>query len=760
MKKLFIIISIIIGLCVAQIATAAPTSTIVQNLQITQVTNAPCLETNSIGLVASTTCGSGGGGGTVGPSTSTYVAIFNTSGTLTGFTNLIYSSSTNTLQFGGSIFDLSNSGGTNINSSGTISIISGYGGASAPSLNLFANGLIDVVSPNTTPIRLDNGSQYASLDTSLLSSNHNYQFPNNSGVFCLTNTCLTTSTFNATGTPFYITGWNSLGNALLATTSIFMSSSTGDISIEGNQDPFLTITSSSAPLFVNGNLSTDQGIAVANGPITDYGGNAFFVFAQNQTSSYGSISNVLNNFNNNDGLLIRKTSTGIGNYLDIEDSSSNIILQVLNNKNVLLSNNLNASGTITQAGIPVCTTSTCLTSGVATTTINGTQATIFRLIGDSTTISSTVSGATTTFFLINTGNWAGTWQGVNSTTFYLASNPSGYISTSTGLTTANFASPNISQWTNNSGYITAAITSINGNTSAAQTFTAGAGISVASSGGNTTTTNTGVTSFNGATGTVTYAPSTTIPTVFVSSVNGLSGTVTGIATSSGVVAGTCTNCTATVNANGIVTAFSNGSAGGSGSGNLFVTPTSSVQAFNEVVYAANGSSTVLATSSVYSYNDGDVSINTSTENGVLNVVNNSGIPVFRASTSTLATSSPALSILGASTTATLNVPVLQILGDGHINATGSIPVVTSCGTSPIISGNDAMGQVTVGSITATGCTITFATPYEATPHCQLTNESMSITSALGYSETTAAITVTQATGLVGDKLDYDCSETL
>jgi len=70
-----------------------------------------------------------------------------------------------------------------------------------------------------------------------------------------------------------------------------------------------------------------------------------------------------------------------------------------------------------------------VTIGVpATTTINGAQATVFKLIGDGTTVTSTVNGTTTTFSIINTGNWAGTWQGVNSSTFYPASNPNGYIS--------------------------------------------------------------------------------------------------------------------------------------------------------------------------------------------------------------------------------------------------------------------------------------------------------------------------------------------
>ncbi len=122
-----------------------------------------------------------------------------------------------------------------------------------------------------------------------------------------------------------------------------------------------------------------------------------------------------------------------------------------------------------------------------------------------------------------------------------------------------------------SDLITKAILSINGASSTAQTIVGGTGITVATTAGatnsTTTVTNTGVTSlsnnsasggidfsaatgstitailhslalsqftgnivntFNGATGTITYAPSTTIPTSFVSSFNGATGTVTGV----------------------------------------------------------------------------------------------------------------------------------------------------------------------------------------------------------------------------------------
>jgi hypothetical protein len=123
----------------------------------------------------------------------------------------------------------------------------------------------------------------------------------------------------------------------------------------------------------------------------------------------------------------------------------------------------------------------------ATTTINGTQAPTFFIVGDNIGTTSTVSGATTTIKIINTGNWSGTWNGLPTSTFYLASNPNGYISSLNGaLLSANnlsdlgstssartnigysgglkitisatgtigLATTSISQWNNDSGYLT------------------------------------------------------------------------------------------------------------------------------------------------------------------------------------------------------------------------------------------------------------------------------------------------------------------
>ncbi len=59
---------------------------------------------------------------------------------------------------------------------------------------------------------------------------------------------------------------------------------------------------------------------------------------------------------------------------------------------------------------------------------------------------------------------------------------------------------------------------------------------------------------------------------------------------------------------------------------------------------------------------------------------------------------------------------------GHLITSGPTPSVSSCGTSPSIQGNDRDFRVYVGSIAATGCTVTFANPYVNAPICVVTPE--------------------------------------
>lgn len=72
---------------------------------------------------------------------------------------------------------------------------------------------------------------------------------------------------------------------------------------------------------------------------------------------------------------------------------------------------------------------------------------------------------------------------------------------------------------------------------------------------------------------------------------------------------------------------------------------------------------------------------------------------------------------------------------------GTAPALTSCGTTPAITGTDVAGTVTMGT-TATGCVITFNVAYAAAPHCLVTWIATPLASQ-SYVTSTTAITLTQ-----------------
>jgi hypothetical protein len=63
--------------------------------------------------------------------------------------------------------------------------------------------------------------------------------------------------------------------------------------------------------------------------------------------------------------------------------------------------------------------------------------------------------------------------------------------------------------------------------------------------------------------------------------------------------------------------------------------------------------------------------------------------------------------------------------------------------------------VTVGSVAATACTITFNPPFTNSPSCTISNRSMSVVNAMTYTVSNTAMTVSQ-TALTGDVLDIHC----
>lgn len=85
---------------------------------------------------------------------------------------------------------------------------------------------------------------------------------------------------------------------------------------------------------------------------------------------------------------------------------------------------------------------------------------------------------------------------------------------------------------------------------------------------------------------------------------------------------------------------------------------------------------------------------------------------------------------------------------------GTAPALTSCGTTPAITGTDVAGTVTMGT-TATGCIITFNVAYVAAPHCLVTWIATPLASQ-SYATSATAITTTQ-TSASNNVLKYFCA---
>lgn len=100
----------------------------------------------------------------------------------------------------------------------------------------------------------------------------------------------------------------------------------------------------------------------------------------------------------------------------------------------------------------------------------------------------------------------------------------------------------------------------------------------------------------------------------------------------------------------------------------------------------------------------------------------------------------------------------QVKLGGHIisNAIATSPGVSSCGTSPSISGTDTAGAVTVGTGgVATSCTLTFGQAWSSTPHC-IVNYQGAITVVSAVPTTTTVVFSSTAPFVAGSLVDYIC----
>lgn len=195
------------------------------------------------------------------------------------------------------------------------------------------------------------------------------------------------------------------------------------------------------------------------------------------------------------------------------------------------------------------------------------------------------------------------------------------------------------------------------------------------------------------------------------------------------------------------------SAGALFKGQLAITDTNSAVNLKHWIIANEGgflyigtSTDLLATSSIAALtlaNGGALGIASTTPGGLVGI-------------SVLVTPPGRNAFLISSSSASGNTTLFRVENTGHFISSSTNPVLSSCGTTPSMVGDDTHGEITVGSIAATGCTVTFGQPWAAAPVCVVSNQTMSITAALTYTISSTAIVFSQATGLVGDKLDYIC----
>jgi len=223
-------------------------------------------------------------------------------------------------------------------------------------------------------------------------------------------------------------------------------------------------------------------------------------------------------------------------------------------------------------------------------------------------------------------------------------------------------------------------------------------------------------------------------------------------------------------ANGKLTSTGTNCGTGSGGGaDSFTHPTSGSSATTSLMLLNGNASTTLfsvlqtlfvggTSTSTINGNGATSTLNSTltvatTSQTALNVNDQYGSNILRVSTASTTAGYDLLELWSATSSGAL----FGVNQYGHVFASSTAPVLSSCGTSPSITSDssDYAGTITVGS-TASGCTLSFGTPFTTGPHCVLQNETGSVTNTFSYTESTTGFTVTE-TSLGGDKIDYICT---
>lgn len=91
---------------------------------------------------------------------------------------------------------------------------------------------------------------------------------------------------------------------------------------------------------------------------------------------------------------------------------------------------------------------------------------------------------------------------------------------------------------------------------------------------------------------------------------------------------------------------------------------------------------------------------------------------------------------------------------GKLLSSGTAPTLSSCGSTPSISGNAIAGKVTIGSGATTSCTATFASAFANAPACVIAGDNTAVVYAATTS--TTALTITSSADMASDVISYVC----
>lgn len=747
------------------------------------------------GTLSNTNTACSGGSGLTGNGTSTWIPIYNASQTLQGYANLTFTSSTNTLAVGGAVsFPLTNASGTEIYT-----------------LQNDTSGFLEINETGTTPgngspqpynIILQNITATSSASNAESTISQSVNFSDGSRTFTDWTTEQYPPTFltgffeTATGasgsssqlypfgltftpqggghhtvfqvTPLNVTGtWNGVTFTITGNTSIVgAASTTGNFAVGASETIASGLTIASGGANITGNIVATGTLNLSNagnGSINTFRGSTGNFDTQclgtgstawwcEQLNPDGTNNFTIVDSQNGGAVLTANTNgtttignSGTGNTIVFGTTTTSVFIPNVTSSLDLL----NSAGKITAYG----GASACA-AGNAVTTISATGSTTCGAFGSSTSTGANPTATVGTTAVNGTANTfmrSDAAPAINQAATFAFSALGNTTSTANvGAATLNASTSITNQSVTSSLVLNNAVglEGVYGGTSCGL----GQAVKIISASGTATCAvylTSGVTSFNGSINTVNY------------NTLGTGNVTTSVATSGG-------NTTTTVSITGVIPSANGGTAtttalgtcaflstcGGTGSGNLFVAPTSSVLANNVVAFQSSASSTVKATSSIYALNNGDVTLGSSSDNGLFSVVNASGTPVVKVSSTTNPTSSAVLLDLQATSS------VFQILASGHINATGTVPSMGTCGTSPSVVGNDAAGTITIGSGVVTSCTLNFAIPYESSNISVLESDNSTAVTGDVTSITTSSVTFGFSATLGGGKLYYMVAENL